>query len=95
MIQYETQFAGLQKQRALMDQEMTLLCFLNNSKDVLIQALQAKSENDKSEDRNDRIQQLQVQIKIMSQEVKKENLGTEIGEVTNSIEEGLSKAIIP
>lgn len=55
MIQYETQFAGLQKQRALMDQEMTLLCFLNNSKDVLIQALQAKFEDMCSENLNCRI----------------------------------------
>ncbi|VDK64326.1 unnamed protein product [Onchocerca ochengi] len=83
MIQYETQLAALQRQRDFMDQEMTLLCTLNNSKDVLIQALQSKledicsekselshlrSENDKNEDKNGRIDQLQAQIEIMDQE---------------------------
>ncbi|VDO31126.1 unnamed protein product, partial [Onchocerca flexuosa] len=83
MIQYETQLVALQRQRDFMDQEMTLLCTLNNSKDVLIQALQAKleemcseksglshlrSENNKNEDKNDRIEQLQIQIEITEQE---------------------------
>ncbi|OZC11231.1 hypothetical protein X798_01647 [Onchocerca flexuosa] len=52
MIQYETQLVALQRQRDFMDQEMTLLCTLNNSKD----------------DKNDRIEQLQIQIEITEQE---------------------------
>ncbi|CAG9537486.1 unnamed protein product [Cercopithifilaria johnstoni] len=85
MISHEEQIIGLQRQRDFMDREMTLLCTLNNSKDVLIQALQAKlecicicpekpelldlkSENDRNEGKNDRIEQLQAQIKIISQE---------------------------
>lgn len=42
--QLEVQVIGLQRQRDFMDREMTLLCTLNNSKDTLIQALQAKLE---------------------------------------------------
>lgn len=45
VVPYETQIIGLQRQRDFMDREMTLLCTLNNSKDILIQALQSKLES--------------------------------------------------
>lgn len=38
--QFLLQIDGLQKQRDFMDQEMTLLCMLNNSKDECIRELQ-------------------------------------------------------
>ncbi|EJD76266.1 hypothetical protein, variant [Loa loa] len=41
---HEAQIIGLQRQRDFMDRELTLLCTLNNSKDVLIQSLKAKLE---------------------------------------------------
>ncbi|VBB26933.1 unnamed protein product [Acanthocheilonema viteae] len=73
------QIIGLQKQRDFMDREITLLCTLNKSKDVLIQTLKAelegfekpgfsRPENDRNEDKNSRTEQLQAQIEIMSQE---------------------------
>ncbi|MCP9261941.1 BMA-HCP-2 [Dirofilaria immitis] len=80
---YEAQLIGLQRQRDFMDHEMTLLCNLNNSKDVLIRTLQARFEdmrteksellhsryeNDKNEDRNSRIEHLQTHIEIIEQE---------------------------
>ncbi|KAM3719144.1 Coiled-coil domain-containing protein [Dirofilaria immitis] len=83
IIQYEAQLIGLQRQRDFMDHEMTLLCNLNNSKDVLIRTLQARFEdmrteksellhsryeNDKNEDRNSRIEHLQTHIEIIEQE---------------------------
>lgn len=49
LVSHRAQIIGLQRQRDFMDHEMTLLCTLNNSKDVLIQALQAKIEGTCSE----------------------------------------------
>uniref|UniRef100_A0A915PLM3 Uncharacterized protein n=1 Tax=Setaria digitata TaxID=48799 RepID=A0A915PLM3_9BILA len=79
---YEMQVIGLQKQRDFMDQEMTLLCNLNNAKDVLIQSIEAKleilssektelysmCEGDKEKDKSGHIEQLQRQIRATEQE---------------------------
>ncbi|VDK74171.1 unnamed protein product [Litomosoides sigmodontis] len=83
VVPYETQIIGLQRQRDFMDREMTLLCALNNSKDVLIQALKTKlegicsekpvlsdvrSDNDSNKERDKRIDQLQEQIEVIVEE---------------------------